>query len=588
MTKGRDAPAWLLPSQAQSFARGLAALRRHAVACVADPVGSGKTWVGLAIAARWNTQRPTPCLVPAILADQWSDVAKRLDVPVVLHTHERVSRGRLPDERSELVIIDESHRFRVPTTRRYRTLAPWLVGRRALLLTATPIVNGPADLLHQLRLTGRDDTLARFGVPSLSALLLSRRGHPALRHIVIARNRADCVGSVAHGGASGARPRRVARVIRVADPTAARLAHELAALRLSASPDIAALVRTSLLRALASSPAAFRSALTGYRTLLRHAADAADAGWRVTRRSLRAAVGADEAQLVLWTLLGPANEAVELDREAVELDPGDLPALQRLLAAGVHAHPDPKAERLARLLGDRRRSIVFVSHRATVAHLRHNIPALRVAWCTGGGAGVGASRASRGAVLGAFNPVVPAERSAAIEVLVVTDVAAEGLDLQRAERIVHYDLPWTPMRLRQREGRALRLGSAHACVEVVRFEPDPAIEAHLGMAALLRAKRRWPARLGLSGARGAPADALDGPTASRPAQAELVARLTALANEAAVARDRARLDLVDRALAFLRRGHTAGEAMLAASLARCDQGELADRLEEAIRRVRRE
>jgi hypothetical protein len=272
----------------------------------------------------------------------------------------------------------------------------------------------------------------------------------------------------------------------------------------------------------------------------------------------------------------------------VELDPGDLPALDRLMAPSMRARADPKAERLARLLRDRRPSIVFVSHRATVAHLRCSVPTLRVAWCTGSGAGIGASRASRGAVLGAFNPAVPAERSTTIDVLIVTDVAAEGLDLQRAERIVHYDLPWTPTRLRQREGRALRLGSAHARVEVVRFEPDSAIEEQLGMAAILSMKRRWPARLGLGGAGGALADAPDGPPASRPAQAELVARLMALASDAAAARNRARLDLVDRALEFLRRGHTAGEAMLAASLARCEHGELAGLLDEAIRRVGRD
>ncbi|MBI3746094.1 MAG: hypothetical protein HY264_06140 [Chloroflexi bacterium] len=42
--------------------------------------------------------------------------------------------------------------------------------------------------------------------------------------------------------------------------------------------------------------------------------------------------------------------------------------------------------------------------------------------------------------------------------LLASDVAAEGLNLQRAGRIVHYDLPWTAVRLEQRDGRALRQG----------------------------------------------------------------------------------------------------------------------------------
>jgi hypothetical protein len=79
----------------------------------------------------------------------------------------------------------------------------------------------------------------------------------------------------------------------------------------------------------------------------------------------------------------------------------------------------------------------------------------------------------------------------------VTDVAAEGLDLQRAARVVHYDLPWTPMRLEQREGRAVRLGSRHAEVEVVRFVPVPVLEQSLRLEAALSRKAALPAAAGL-------------------------------------------------------------------------------------------
>jgi hypothetical protein len=76
-------------------------------------------------------------------------------------------------------------------------------------------------------------------------------------------------------------------------------------------------------------------------------------------------------------------------------------------------------------------------------------------------------------------------------------VAAEGLDLKRAARVVHYDLPWTPMRLEQREGRTVRLGSGHDAIEVVRFVPPPAIEAALGLSERLVTKAALPGRAGL-------------------------------------------------------------------------------------------
>lgn len=494
-------PSWLRPRQVPSFARALAALRRHNVACVADPVGSGKTYIALAAAHRWNRGAPTVCLVPAVLADQWAATAARLGIRVEPHTHESVSRGRLPRARSRLVIIDESHRFRVPGTRRYRVVAPWLVGASPLLLTATPVVNRPADLLHQLRLGARDDALEAFGVPSLTALLAAGSGHPSLARLVITEY-----------GEDPGRPRRSARCIGVPDsPAAIGGVSGIGRLGLSTAPDVAALVRVSLLRALASSPAAFRAALVRYRRLLRHAADAASAGRPVTRRDLRRAVGADEAQLVLWALLDASDDAA-----AVDLDPRDLPVLDRMISDAPA--PDPKGAALAAVLGDGRTSIVFVTHRATVPYLRdllHDAVRGPIAWCTGSAAGIGRARAPRRAVLAAFDPAAHSGtealpgRRATTSVLLATDVAAEGLDLQRAERIVHYDLPWTPMRLRQREGRALRLGSAHARVDVVRFRAPPVIERRLGMGRVLRRKEAWPSRLGLAAqtARGAPAGA---------------------------------------------------------------------------------
>jgi hypothetical protein len=81
--------------------------------------------------------------------------------------------------------------------------------------------------------------------------------------------------------------------------------------------------------------------------------------------------------------------------------------------------------------------------------------------------------------------------------LIATDVAAEGLDLQRAARIVHYDAPWTPMRLEQREGRAVRLGSAHGEVEVVRFLAPFVLEAEIHIESALARKAALPGRAGL-------------------------------------------------------------------------------------------
>jgi superfamily II DNA or RNA helicase len=54
-----------------------------------------------------------------------------------------------------------------------------------------------------------------------------------------------------------------------------------------------------------------------------------------------------------------------------------------------------------------------------------------------------------------------------INVLISTDAGAEGLNLQSANVLVNYDLPWNPMVLEQRIGRIQRLGSQHASIQVI-------------------------------------------------------------------------------------------------------------------------
>src|SRR5690606_25192283 len=50
-----------------------------------------------------------------------------------------------------------------------------------------------------------------------------------------------------------------------------------------------------------------------------------------------------------------------------------------------------------------------------------------------------------------------------VRVLVATDAAGEGLNLQRAHLMINYDLPWNPNRIEQRFGRIHRIGQTEVC-----------------------------------------------------------------------------------------------------------------------------
>ena len=51
----------------------------------------------------------------------------------------------------------------------------------------------------------------------------------------------------------------------------------------------------------------------------------------------------------------------------------------------------------------------------------------------------------------------------AVQVLIATDAAGEGINLQRAHLMVNYDLPWNPNRIEQRFGRIHRIGQVEVC-----------------------------------------------------------------------------------------------------------------------------
>ena len=74
--------------------------------------------------------------------------------------------------------------------------------------------------------------------------------------------------------------------------------------------------------------------------------------------------------------------------------------------------------------------------------------------------------------------------------LLATDAAGEGINLQRAHLLVNYDLPWNPNRLEQRFGRIHRIGQT----EVWHLWNLVAQETREGDVSWSRRGRRWAGR----------------------------------------------------------------------------------------------
>lgn len=108
-------------------------------------------------------------------------------------------------------------------------------------------------------------------------------------------------------------------------------------------------------------------------------------------------------------------------------------------------------------VGHRRKLIIFTEHRDTLSYLYERIAALlgrsESVITIHGSMGREQRRNAEHAFL----------QNKDVEVLVATDAAGEGINLQRAHLMVNYDLPWNPNRLEQRFGRIHRIGQTEVC-----------------------------------------------------------------------------------------------------------------------------
>ena len=112
--------------------------------------------------------------------------------------------------------------------------------------------------------------------------------------------------------------------------------------------------------------------------------------------------------------------------------------------------PRPKASPSQKL-------VIFTEHRDTLSYLQQRISTLlgrsEAVVCIHGGMG----REDRMNTQEAFR------HDPEVKILLATDAAGEGINLQRAHLMVNYDLPWNPNRIEQRFGRIHRIGQTEVC-----------------------------------------------------------------------------------------------------------------------------
>ncbi len=182
--------------------------------------------------------------------------------------------------------------------------------------------------------------------------------------------------------------------------------------------------------------------------------------------------------------LDDADDAVITGLESYlrePVDPKEIEHLEDLLRQFENTGEDSKLSHfltiLGKEIGQRESAIVFTQYTDTMDYLRENLLQLY--------GSLVACYSGRGGELyqeGEWKKLPKEEikqqfRDGKIKILLCTESASEGLNLQTCGVLINYDLPWNPMRVEQRIGRIDRIGQVHSTVNIHNFYYDGTVEA---------------------------------------------------------------------------------------------------------------
>ncbi|MCC6442980.1 MAG: DUF3883 domain-containing protein [Armatimonadetes bacterium] len=464
---------------------------------------------------------------PGNLVEQWQDeLDRRFHLPFVIMTREMMEtsrsgnafaehnlilcrldqlsrnedvQARLEQTDWDIVVCDEAHKMsasffggEVKATKRYR-LGQLLgkITRHLLLLTATPHNGKEEDFQLFMALLDGDRFEGRFrdGVHVVETSDLMRRMvkeqlvkfdgtplFPERRACTIHYSLSDIEASLYH---------KVTEYVRNEMNRADRLAAEGEGRR----GNMIGFALTILQRRLASSPEAIYQSLKRRRERLEK---------RLNEENLQkrgSEVRVDATEGIEWPADDPGTDEYYDETPSAEVEQAEEEIVERASAARTIAEleteiralhdleglalrvrrsgEDRKWEELSGLLqgrseaeagqelfdvqGSRRKLILFTEHRDTLRYLAGKIATLlgrpEAIVTIDGSLG----REERRKRQEAFT------QDKEVLILVATDAAGEGINLQRAHLMVNYDLPWNPNRIEQRFGRIHRIGQTEVC-----------------------------------------------------------------------------------------------------------------------------
>lgn len=510
---------------------------------ISDVVGLGKTYICAMLAKNMRNKRKL-IICPPVLVDYWKQVLLEFDVAADVQSLGKLSdiiRNEELLNKIDIVFIDEAHRFRNEDTEGFKLLHQICYNKKVVLISATPMNNYSSDIENQIYLfqpkhnctiMAETKNLEGFFARLEGKLNKLRKGSKEyneqqransveirdklLRYIMIRRTRKEIVefygDDLKKQGLSFpalGTPKKIIYVfddeidsvftetmntIKMLDyarytPILFLLDKKKYASQLAAQQYIGGFMKSILLKRLESSFFAFKMTLD--RFIFSH------------QRFLDMCVNGDvyiSKKVDVYDLLdnGDDTKLMELvDLELIrhfkieEFDPKfipsiqkDLKALQRLKESWGRITFDPKIEQFKFELKTNKilkgsKIIVFTESKETASCLGNEISSIygeRVVTFSGE-----SSNYLKKEIEDSFNPKNKKEGKDKFDILITTDVLAEGINLHRSDIVINYDLPWNPTKIMQRVGRINRVGTEFDRIYVFNFFPTSQEDRHLSL-----------------------------------------------------------------------------------------------------------
>jgi len=189
----------------------------------------------------------------------------------------------------------------------------------------------------------------------------------------------------------------------------------------------------------------------------------------------------------------------DFDESFIQLLQSDLEKLEEIQSIWIKIYEDPKLDEFIDVLKSdkhlkNQKSIIFTESKETgdhlFKHLNDEFTGKVIFFSSKGGVtneGRFPKEKARRIINENFDPNFKNQKNE-INLVITTDILAEGINLHRSNVVINYDLPWNPTKVLQRVGRVNRVGTSHPEIFIYNFFPTDESEQEINLEANIVAK----------------------------------------------------------------------------------------------------